>query len=546
MRTKVKITVTIGALALALALAGCGEAPQPPSAAQNQISGGGEEGGGLVIPGTGGLTTEELALDKSYNAGPGKNGLRLVMITQADGYDTTAITTEEVLGLHPDGKFHIESYTTGFGDGFRNQGFVDVLVLYFDRLFGPDEPFKISARIKMNRAGGVSTSKGIHFGAYTQRTLQDGNGEWVDRIPPVDGVPQWGPNQHSKGVGMFFRAEAAANFRMYYSCNLNSTTAATGPMLSELTGMSLTREYIYEVSRTTGPDAAYRFKLLDSKTYQAAVMRGNPPNLPTQPPDLRLDSTVHPVSPTTTISLHPSLRYGVYPGICIAASSAEISQIKIWDNATAEWDYAGYRMSHDMDNPEAQVLRWNDASEQWVPAPAARKPIFWTPDTTPAYVPAKYIMGPGGSANPGFAPSMTPLGGQSENIYRWEGTTYGELVGTGGTVRIIPVRFPSFSEDTIFFEFMPASGANHAAFGTVTDYGDPLYLKQDMNGKKTYERGLINVNLDAIPSGATAQGRFKIVARDAELDTQEMVNSPDYPLIQTLPEYYFRIDIVKP
>ena len=562
--SKIKLILTF-AFVFALLTAGCGEMPEPPNDAENKPSGN-VVGGPVVIPGTGGKTTEDITLDKSYNAAPGKNGMRLVMITQADGYDTTAITTEEVLGLFPDGKFNIESYTTGFGDGFRNQGFVDVILLYFDKLFEPDEPFKISARIRMKRAGGVSTSKGIHFGAYSNKTSQDEGGNWIDRIPPVAGVPQWGPNQQSKGVGMFFRAEASANFRMYYSCNLNSTTAAMGPMLVELAGLSLTREYIYELSRTAGPNASYRFKLLDSKTYLPVVYRGmgNPPvPTPFQPPDLRLDSTVHPVSPTTAIGLHPSLRYGVYPGICIAASAAEISQIKIWDDAdavytptgtsdanpwkdaTSSWNYANYRMSGDMDDPTAHVERWDAATAAWVPEPGAKKPIFWTPDTTPAYVPARFIAGPSGSGNPGFNPSMGPLEGESENVFRYAGT-YNELVGTYGAIRVTPGRSPTYAEETIFFEFFPVGNNNHPAFGTSKDYGDPAFVQQTSAERNTYSRGLINVNLNAITPGSMAQGWFKIVARDLTLDTPEMINSPDYPLLQTLPEYYFRIDILKP
>ncbi|MCL2804616.1 MAG: hypothetical protein FWD26_01585 [Treponema sp.] len=553
---------------------GCTDTLTPPGMAENQATGdGGGSGGPVVIPGSGGKTTDTLELNKAYNAGPGKPGMRLVMITQAESFDTSEITTTPALGLWEDDKFHIQGFTTGFGDGFRNQGFVDVAVLYYDQIFEDGEEFTISARIKIKRAGGVSTSKGVHFGAYTNRTLQDAQGNWVERIPSIvtpegEVIQQWGPNQHTKGLGMFMRAEPSANYRMYYSCSLNSTTAATRPMLPELDGLSLTREYIYVLSRhystpafntATTPASptpatlpTYTFKLLDSKTYTSAVRRGlTLDNV--YPPPLGLASTVHPVDGTTQISMHPSLRYGVYPGICIAASSVEISQIKVWDKALtdAEWNFALHYMSGDMDDLSAAVAVQDNTSG--VLASAARKPIFWTPDTIPAYVPARYIRN-----HPTFAPALNPVGGLRENVFRYAGT-YNELVIAGGNIRITPTREPDFSENTIYYEFFPVSAENHTAFSFVG--GDPTGTvftfdiwdgEKDIHGndilktKSTHSRGLINVNLDAITPGTTANGWFKIVGRDLTLETEAIKTSPDYSLLQTLPEYYFKVEVVKP
>jgi hypothetical protein len=574
-----KYGMALIAVSIIVLMIGCGDALVTPGTIHTPDVGGGAADG--AVPGSNTLLVADL--DKNYNAvgvigAETRHGMRLVTLTQADSYDTTEITTMNTLGLWDDDKFHIQGFTTGFGDGYRNQGFVDVLLLYYTQAFEANEEFTISARIRMKRVGGVSTSKGIHFGAYTDRTrLDTETGNYVLRQDDQGNLRRWGPNQDSKGVGMFFRGEAVPQFRMYYSCQMaNSTTAGTSPMLGELTGLNLGREYVYEISRTRCPNyatclglppsvpppdaptpdgcthAMYRFRLLDSKTYRAAVITGESPNqIEHQPPNLLLRSTQHPVG--TPVQMHHSLRQGVYAGITIAASNVEISQIKIWDTATPNWNYDMYEMSQAMGSLGTATVRYKDGGAPVTGNVAV--PIFWTPDTKPAYVPADRIVGPGGTNWPAFSPVVNPIPGTT--TFEYSGTTvYNELVNRGGIINIIPVRSPSYAEDDIWFEFFqvnaPAGNTNHPAFLRIEgDAAHPVHTHPgvfDENNalRRTYERGRIVVDLNAIPSGQTASAWFKIVGRDLTLEVDEIRNSFEYPLLQTLPEYLFRVNIVKP
>jgi hypothetical protein len=581
---KLKFKVIFVFILVLILAGGCGDPLKTPQGdpIKSGVGGGGAEGD---VPGTIKWTVDDLIT--TYNASEGKNGMRLVTITQAASYDTTAITTQETLGLWPDtNKFHIHGFTTGFGDGFRNQGFVDVLLLYYDRLFEEGEEFTISARIRMNRVGGVSTSKGVHFGAYTDRVFRDPDtGKYTERKDDAGRTLRWGPNQNSKGLGMFFRGEAVPNFRMYYSCNLNSTTAGAAPMLPELTSLTLTREYIYVLSRRIDPansaNSAYRFWLLDSKTCEPVVVRnaGLLNEQKIQPPSLTLDSEKHPVTPATSISMHPSLREGVYAGITIAGSIAEISQIKIWDVAfgsgnvpvletgliggvspITQWDFLNNYMSDTMEN-DGQVRGPS----------GARKPIFWTPDTKAAYVPAREIQGPNNTTFPAFRPEPSRLSNKQGAFWVHNvggGLFQNEVVPAGNRITITPERFPSFAEDDIWFEFFqvptPANApegsfthpalsiAGHNEYAHTIDGVTQVIVNQDGDREvvpwKVYERGVISINTDpaVFVPGTTASAWFKIVARDLNLETEEMRKAPDYPQLQTLPEYLFRINITRP
>jgi len=601
----------IAVIFIMILFGGCAEELSPPGSFVNKKQDNAISDGPITIPGSGGQTSDVLKINQSFNSiactceaavldisactcGKRTAGLRISALTQVD-VNPEELTTQRTLGLWPnDNKYHIEGIGAQFNGGFQNAGFVDVLLLYYDQPF--EEEFKISARIRIRRAGGVSTSKGIHIGAYSN----------MSRAPMKDNdnnyVPAWGANQLSKGLGLFFRAESNPQFRIYYSDQYASTTAGTGVALSELFNLALGKEYIYEVARTriypsrpyddivtiaaadsalgitsadigySGRNARYTFQLLDSKTYEPVVKRGTPP-APVAIPHLNIDALLHPVG-NTAIEMHPTLKGSVYAGVCISASVAEVSQIKIWTSAAhggngMNWDYKATA------NADGTFTGSGDM------------PIFATPDTIPAYVPADNLT-------VAIAPTKTPADVDGERVYTWSSVTNGAnwgnpgppavgLVGSNYTITFTPTALPAHAHTEIHYQLFPI-GSVHKAFLTnplnpidpqeqisviellsrmrITGSGSRqrLFLKDDgtyivvKNNDNDPSWNLVNethkvlsIGFDPnqINPGETVSLRLKIVARDLDVD-KDNISDVDYALLQTLAEYNFRIQITKP
>jgi len=536
---------------LLVVLGACPGAFKPENGAE--IDDGSGPGGGnssVVIPGAG---SKVVTLDKSKNDAMGTPGMRIFNISQAE-VSKDEVTTQSTLGLWDDGKFHIEGYNTSFNGTFANAGFSDVSLLYYNFPF--EEEFKISARVRVLRTGGVSTGKGVHFGVYAPA----GSYAIGTRDPVVDddGIEyqEFGYTQNTKGLGLFFRAEAVPQFRMYYSDQNASTTAANRTALPELTNLKINKEYIYEVARVkidpalpySAANAQYTFKLLDSKTYLPVVYRMVAGvQTPFQPPNLELNSTVHPVDGVTQIQMHPTLRGKVYAGVCISGSAVEVSQIKVWTST----DQGGHGMDWNYTTPGTD----GEGNPVQLPIGAGNTPIFETPDTIPAYVPANFItiVTTGKAANS----TATTANGEPTYVYTsgTDGFNWGDgsvgLSGRNYTTPILPSVTPSYAEDKIRFEFFkvsetpaPASEAN-AVFSVrgVDQYPAPPGATIPV-----YTSGEYVVNPNNLASGATVWARFKVVARDATLDGDEFggLSNPEYSLLQTLPEFYFRVEVTKP
>jgi len=566
---------------------GCLESISPPSQYENQsVIGGGGGGGGSdpVVPGSGGRKVSDITVLNSdfakYNSRPGTPGMRIAALTKLESVGDD-ITTQSTLGLWDDNKYHIEGTSTTFNGTFANAGFTDALILYYDKLM-PGE-FKISARIRIKRTGGVSTGKGINFGAYSN----------TDAGLDSAGVPKWKDGQGSKGMGLFFRAESMPQFRLYYSDQFASTTAGTDAVLTpELKDLKITKEYIYEVARVKidpdqpedaiieyqdgGTAAApvmkksrnlmYTYKLLDSKTYRPVVWRGmgdasRPVQLPpgvanyfpyvsynasagtgdsptditnnTKTTGIPIDSNRHPIG-NTTIEMSSYLREEVYPGICISGCAAEISQIKVWTSVDhggngIEWDYG-------------DTIDGRPASGD--------TPIFATPDTIPAYVPANYIT-------PGFKPTKNLQWMEYRDgviVVKWNGedddAQWPALQKAGYEIEITPNPTPVYADDNIHYQLFPI-GTPHAAFldngGNVTISGvgtDLITGMQELNGEKAYKKWTISFDKNKMNYGETASARFVMVARNLELDEDK--TAPDYSLLQTLPQYHFWIEVTRP
>ena len=503
----------------------CGGPLQPPQDFRNSTGEGGGTSGPLAIPGGSGRTTDDL--DFSYNADTEKHGMRIVNISGSVVPSEDEITTPKTLGLWEDGKFHIEGFNTNFNGGFQNAGFNEVSVLYYDQAF--EGEFKFSARVKVSRAGGVSTGKGVHFGAYSNMGRTDAEGEIM-----------WQHGQGSKGVGMFLRAESPPQFRLYYSDGGynseglplgNSTTAGTGAFGnfgSLLTNLKVNKEYIYEFARVKADpseeysieNAKYTYKLFDSKTGEEVFNSVNARTSATAWGDksLLLNSTDHPFG--TPVQMHDSLKRSVYPGVCISGSSLEVSQIKIWDY-NAAWDY---------------TTNTGDIGSV----------VFATPDTIPAYVPAQsyesVVTSPrslspvGVTGNPHPNPTIFFNAVQLAALHS----------DSNSLITIIPTVNPAWAEDTILFEFFYLGVTEEGMYNAFSIAGDTATLVTVPGvDKATYSKGLITVESAGMVGGERSVGLFKIVARDLMLDVDPGMDAPDYSLLQTLPEYYFRVQITK-
>ena len=564
--------------------------------------GSGSAGGDPVVPGSGGKTVSEinreikaaLAIGKlkedfefaDYNDKPGKPGMRIAQLTKLENVGDD-VTTQNTLGLWWDGKFHIEGYNSAFNGTFANAGFTDASVLYYNERM-PGE-FKISARIRIKRAGGVSTGKGINFGAFANYNANPvGSNPESPGDNYKDGIPRWKDGQGSKGMGLFFRAEATPNFRIYYSDNGGSTTAGTGAVMDELKDVKLSKEFIYEVARVKiDPDKdadeiidyadggtrddpvmkksanlMYTYKLLDSKTCKPVVYRnGYPVQIPqgatgnyfpfndqagytaatilanarNRKTGIPVDSNRHPVG-NTQIEMSRSLRMDVFPGISITGAVVEISQIKVWKSKDdggngLDWDYGDYS---DKDNIKPAK---GDA------------PVFATPDTTPAYVPVDYFtlrISPSKNNN---RPS-----GEKDGVPVFAWTAVNSNVQwpafniNGFKIDLSTAPSPTFADENIHYQLFFV-GEHHEFFKDIQGLEErPVFTMQGQPpGETTYKKLRINLDRDKILNGETARARFVMIGRNLLLDEDEDIrNSAEYSLMQTLPEYHFWIEVTRP
>jgi len=193
-----------------------------------------------------------------------------------------------------------------------------------------------------------------------------------------------------------------------------------------------------------------------------------------------------------TSALHPSVKYGapVYAGFALMGCSAELSQIKIWDNA--EGDGA---------------------------------PVFSTPDTTPAYVPVEILN-----------VTLNPAGISSEDTYTY---TAAEIQSSG--INLTPSFTPSWADNNRVEWFLDSCTPSGAI--TISGTGSPFTLPG--MSKTTYETGKITINDSLIPAGGQAKAKFIAVSRDLNLDNFTGLPPVDYPNKQTLAEYSFEVIVTK-
>jgi len=612
--------LTLIALLLALSF-GCSDPLKPADGEARVGEGGGDDGGSGGPEAPGGMPLSKLDTSKngSYGKADGTPGMRVFALSKGD-IDYTAVTGPDTLGLWPDNKYHIMGMPTG---GYMNAGFDDALFLYYDKPFAKDETFRFSARVRITSVGGVSTGKGVHVGAYSPSYFpysdEGGSSPGSGLAPLIDETGEsqvfnTGGANGSKGVGLFMRAEATPQFRLYYSSFPDGSTTAgntqpyrldtftTPPAIptsvtTRLMDLKVGKEYIYEITRAVLPvihdddinetnlsarrivqKMAYGFRLLDSKTYMPVSFHPDPRigslnasggwNTSTSHPasyelgagkgflvTVPVDSTFHPFG--TSVRIHPALReQNVFAGVCIPGSNVEVSEIKVWHDGTATWNYR--------DTQQADGT-WRGIGTE---------PDFKTEYTTPAYVPANTINSievygyntfnrpsGGGYANVVYADADNWNSLATEQIQNLGPPTWADIIiSPAYAQRITPVIVPDFADDNIRFQIFRMDDDGDPNF-PITMEGKEQYLAlrnpdyeftdffdPDNPAHQVYEYFFMNVDETRIASGATVTARYKIIARDLNLDVpgEDGKDAPDYSQKQSLPEFYFNLSITRP
>jgi len=471
---KIKL-VQIAFLATALiflALGGCEEYRAVTAGSVND-GGSGNAGGALHVPGGDGRTTDDLVFDKDFR-----------VFSMDTGIDPQEVTTQETLGRWDDGKYHIQGLSYVSTSSLSASGFVDGFFVYWNKPLTGD--YKITARVRMTAVQGFSTSKGIQFGVFVPGNAPAANGDQIF-------------SGGSRAAGILFRSSIGSSnplgeIRYYYATDSSSvnftagTSSATGGS-QIIYGISYKTEYILEMSRNS---SGYTMAVRNSKT--GALI-----------PQVAGESWNNPQTVSETASgtsaLHPSIKYGrpVYAGFALMGSSAELSQIKIWDNANGTGD-----------------------------------PVFSTPDTTPAYVPVEQVivtLSPAATSDNGDL-----VNGKPPTKFNYELTA----IQSSG-ITLTPSFTPTWADnDRVewLIESCEPAGALKIA-GT----GSPFTLP-GMN-KTTYQTGKITVDDSLIPAGGQATAKFIAIARDLNLDNFTGFPPVDYPNKQTLAEFRFEVIVTK-
>ena len=462
---------------LVVIFGGCGDSLTPVI---GNTTGGSESGNVLIVPGGGGKTTEDLIREEGMEYGDFN---KLILFHQMDDIDPEIVTTQDTLGMWDDYKFNIQGLSYQSTSNLNSEGFTDVVFLYYNEPI--TGPFKLSARVRMTAIQNNATSKGIQMGAFVPSDPPNSRGEQV-----------LGTRSHTAGIQ--FRTSTGSSsplgeVRFYYN-NSNigfhagaSTSGGTGEQI--LFNTSWKTEYILEVSRDVNSNYTYTVK--NSKTGVIVPNTIRPANNPwTQPR----------VPENSAQTLWPTLETGkpVFAGFVLMGSSAEISQITIWDNAEG-----------------------------------AGNPIFKTRDSEPAYVPVERFtltFSPSAAQTPGNPPGYTFTRTQAAN-----------------GITLTPANFyPEWADNRRVEWFMESCTVDGAV--TISGHGDPftvsgLFEKDGVTLRKTWPQGRITGNSTLIAEAGGARAVIKAVSRDLELDNFSGEPSADYSLMQTLAQFRFEVII---
>jgi len=449
-----------------LAFGGCEEFRTVSSGSLNNGEGEGNTGDALYVPGGEGRTTDDLVFDENFR-----------LFSMDSGINPQEVTTQETLGRWDDGKYHIQGLSYLGTSSLSATGFVDGYFVYWNKPLTGD--YKFTARVRMTAVQGFSTSKGIQFGVFAPMNAPSANGDQI-----FSGA--------TRAAGMMFRSSTGSSnplgeIRFYYATDsggINFTAGTSShPGGHIIHNTSYKTEYIFEVSRTK---ERYTLIVRNSKTGdlvpQGAGQSWNNPQTVNE-------------NASGTSALHPSVKYGspVYAGFALMGCSAELSQIKIWENAEGTGE-----------------------------------PAFSTPDTTPAYVPVEIVT-----------VALNPAGNKVDDKPPKFSYTLTAIQDSG--ITLTPSFTPTWADNN-YIEWLMETCEPSGAI-TITGTGVPFTLP-GMN-RTTYKTGKITVDGSLIPAGGQAGAKFIAIARDLNLDNFTGFPPVDYPLKQTLAEYRFEIIVTK-
>jgi hypothetical protein len=133
-------------------------------------------------------------------------------------------------------------------------------------------------------------------------------------------------------------------------------------------------------------------------------------------------------------------------------------------------------------------------------------------------------------------------------VFAWNTTAaYNNQFVIPGNFRIdlTPRLDPDFAENTIFFELIPIG--NLPSVFTIEGLGDRQEVEEFATDRELYKRWRINFDPDLLTSGVSVRANFVLIARDLTLDVPGgIIDTPEYSLLQTLPENFFAIELTKP
>ena len=426
--------------------------------------------------------------------------------------DPEEATTTETFGLWEDNKFHVEGYALGSGK-LDSTGWADVCFLYYHRLFENNEDFTISVRVRLTSVQSLSSAKGVYICALAPENAEEVRNGAQPLIAPS--TPAIGTLVRSSYTG----GATTAGIVPYRRTSANTWDARTSDYLRQGPDSHWKTEYIYVLSRSS---TDYYFMLMNSKTGELISSYSVKLNISGADAFNTVTQSGSPASPGTA-GLHNDIKPGGKPlllGVALLGSTAEISNIRIWNSAVTGASASVYSepsAEPEWASPEAKAayvtvdtMRIKDT----VPATTAAKPPHPNPTNISPPPPAYYP-------------------------YDFQFTYATATISAGGGKIVLIPEFVPVSADNLWVEWimLPGSGEGFSITGIV-----PTIIQGDgitgLEGKPYtgFTRGEITV------PAAGGKAYFLGYSYDPRLDEEEMKGS-DYPLKQTMAEYRFSVNV---
>lgn len=461
-----KKTAPVFILIILLALAGCNPVLESP--AGSTVNNGTGTQNAIPVPGGDWRTTDDITFLPEFK-----------LYSMID-LDPETATTNGTFGLWEDNKYHVEGYVLG-SSKLDSTGWADVCFLYYDHLF--EGPFTISVRVRLTAVQALSSSKGAFICALAPDNADDVRNGMEPLISPS-----------TSAIGSLIRSSytggaTTSGIIPYRRTDTNSWDARTSDYLKQGVDSHWKTEYIFVLGRD---EVNYYFELRDSKTEALVSSYTVDHEATTASAVNTVAQSGSPGSPGTS-KLHPDIKPGGKPlllGVALLGSSAEISNIRIWDTA-------------------------NPGSED--------TPLFETGEAQAAYVAVD-------SLTVTTVPSAAP---GADNVFTF---TQAAVTAAGGKITLTPHFIPASTDNPwVRWLLLPDSDSGFLITGSAptTLTGDGIIGIKD----KPYTgdtRGEITV-----PAGG---GTAHFLGYSFDPRQEDLVGS-DYPLKQTLAEFNFTVKV---